>query len=240
MVIHPRHGTGEDIKFLGCHIDCQLNMQSHIEYLLQICRPKIKAMLRTRGLYDLPTMLQQFKTHIWSIIEHHNGSLRHATATLLARLDGLQVSFLDELQITEDAAFVNYNFAPLGLRRDIGILGFLHKRVLGLCHPGICKFLPMAAGAAWHNRPLKTFDHVCTTNRRMFERSIFYMIHVYNRLPQYLIDCCSVSAFQKQLTQIAKHRCIAGDDEWASCFHSCSNLWRWRMELPYQTVVVAA
>ena len=44
--------------------------------------------------------------------------------------------------MTEELAFLNYNFASPILRRNIGMLGFLHKRVLGLSHPNIQKLLP--------------------------------------------------------------------------------------------------
>ena len=55
-------------------------------------------------------------------------------ATELAKKERLQRHYVHELSLTEASAFLYYNFAPPTLRRDIGILGFLHKRVLGECH----------------------------------------------------------------------------------------------------------
>ena len=37
---------------------------------------------------------------------------------------------------------MEYNFAPPSVRRDIGILGLLHKRILGKSHPVFQKLLP--------------------------------------------------------------------------------------------------
>ena len=53
---------------------------------------------------------------------------------------------------------------------------------------------------------------------------------IYNRLPQVLVDCETVSAFQGKLTQLAKV-CAQRDDgnSWRSAFQSCAdvvgNLW---------------
>jgi len=231
MVIHPLHGEGPDFKLLGCRADVKLTMLPHIEYILQLARPKIKAMLRTRGMYDQASMLMQYKTHIWSIIEHHSASIRHACASSLARLDSLQRGFLNEMDMTEDAAFIFHNFAPPTLRRDIGMLGFLHKRVLGHCHPALTKFLPMALGAGWHDKPLQSFDHLCPYRRELFHRSLFGMIHVYNRLPQYIVDLPTVQSFQKELTSIAKRRCENGHDDWPLSFNNCSHLWAFRLAM---------
>ena len=38
--------------------------------------------------------------------------------------------------------FFEISFAPPSLRRDIGILGMFHKRVLGLAHPIFNRLLP--------------------------------------------------------------------------------------------------
>ena len=47
-----------------------------------------------------------------------------------------------ELGVEQSDAFMNFNFVPPDLRRNIGILGMIHKRVLGRCHPVFQKLLP--------------------------------------------------------------------------------------------------
>ena len=202
------------MRLLGCHVDPKFTMQPHIDHLVQIARPKIKALLRTRGMYDHAGLLHQYKTHIWSLTEHHSGSIRHATETVLSKLDRLQTSFLRDIHLTVEVAFMDYNFAPACLRRDIGLLGFLHKRVLGLCHPALLQFLPMDTRSGWHDRPLKAFDDLSIQFHHLFHRSLFGMIHVYNRLPQYIVEMSSVRLFQKELTNIARQRCSNGIPDW--------------------------
>ena len=65
-------------------------------------------------------------------MEYHSGAIFHASDTLLERFDSAQRGFLQEIDVTPEAAFIEHNFAPPRLRRNIGMLGFLHKRVLGL------------------------------------------------------------------------------------------------------------
>ncbi len=67
-------------------------------------------------------------------MEYHSGAIFHASDTLLERFDSAQRRFLQEIDVSPEAVFIEHNFAPPRLRRNIGMLGFLHKRVLGLSH----------------------------------------------------------------------------------------------------------
>ena len=59
----------------------------------------------------------------------------HASLTHLESIDALQCRFVNEICLTEEIAFLEFNMAPLKLRRDIGALGRLHKIQLGEAHP---------------------------------------------------------------------------------------------------------
>ena len=58
----------------------------------------------------------------------------HAATSHLARMDAIQREFGAKLGLTEDQTFMEYNLAPLKLRRNIAALGFLHRVALGLAH----------------------------------------------------------------------------------------------------------
>ena len=103
---------------------------------------KIAAILRARQHYGEADLIGQFKTHVWGIIEQNSGAVFHAARYLLEKLDATQNSFLQKLGLNDDVAFLKFNFAPPSLRRDIGILGMFHKRVLGLAHPIFNRLLP--------------------------------------------------------------------------------------------------
>ena len=115
--------------------------------------------------------------------------------------------------MTESQAFLDHNFASPTLRRNIGILGMLHKRTLGMCHPMMEKLLPTWQQKFGRQRPDKHDKQLYGNflevhwQRGLFDRSIFAMCSVYNDLPQYVVDAPTVSVFQKHLTHIARTRC---------------------------------
>ena len=127
--------------------------------------------------------------------------------------------------MTEKQAFLEFNFAPTDLRRNIGILGVLHKRALGLSHPSFVKLLPWH-GDRFPERPSTGHDKQLYGHRleakhhpALFSRSIFAMVDIYNILPQYVVDTTSVASFQHQLTNIARRRCEGNVPGWADSFN---------------------
>ena len=108
------------------------------------------------------------------------------------------------------------------MRRDIAMLGFLHKRVLGDIHGEICSLLPFFLEREARrctrfksDRPsrlfMETFDG---THPALIRRSIFGLTRAYNKLPQHIVDSESCNEFQHHLTVYAKDRCRAGAPEW--------------------------
>ena len=171
-------------------------------------------------------MLNQFRAHIWPHIEYCHGVLMHAPPAQLARLDKVQASFLRALGLTDAEAFVRYNFAPPNVRRAIGILGFVHKRTLCLCHPGVVELLPYRPldQRVWHNKELEScWDSVCA-HPRLFKSSLWAHVLMYNRMPQEFVDIPDVSSFQRTLNTIAKCRADVGDPDWRASFQSCRDI----------------
>ena len=70
-------------------------------------------------------------------------AIYHATQTVLEPLDRSLDIFLRDIQLDARSAFLGHNMAPLSMRRDIAMLGFLHKRMLGDTHGDICSLLPL-------------------------------------------------------------------------------------------------
>ena len=184
MILHPIFGSGEPFKLLGCLIDCKLIMNQTIDKILTQVRPKVIIILRTRGYYNITELIDQFKTHVWDLMEVQNGVIFHASDYLLSKLDRIHANFLMELGVEQSDAFMNFNFAPPDLRRNIGILGMIHKRVLGRCHPVFQKLLPFksemdgehAVGAhdkqLWNHFNEMHFQHI------LYSKSIFDAVTV--------------------------------------------------------------
>ena len=224
IILHPATSFGESFKLLGCMVDVDLRMHSAIEQVLSKIRPKITAILRTRGYYSTADLILQFKTHIWGLIEANMGGYFHAAASLLEKVDHAQNRFLRELGLSPADAFLGHAFAPPSLRRNIGILGLLHKRVLGKCHPSFERLLPWWSSrfsvprGLGHDKQLYGHWVEISHHRAIYQRSIFCMVYVYNNLSQDVVDSTSVNVFQHALTQIVRSRCQRGDVDWTSSF----------------------
>ena len=107
------------------------------------------------------------------------------TQPLVEKVDQVQRNFLQKLEISESTAFLEFNFAPSVLRRNIGILGLLHKRVLGLCHCSFEQLLPWlshhpdADRDFGHNKQLYGHWLEATQHRALYSRSVFAMIDIF-------------------------------------------------------------
>jgi len=226
VILHPRDGCGDPFKLLGLLVDVKLIMQQAIEKILSQIRPKIKAILRTKPYYSVGELINQFKTHVWGLMEIHNAGIFHASDYLLQKLDSAQHDFLIDLGVEEADAFLQHNFAPPSLRRNIGVLGLLQKRVLGLSHPVFQDLLPYHVDVFGSLRPgehdKQLYGHILNVQyqQALHGRSIFSMVYVYNRLPQDVVDSKCVTSFQTCLTCMARKACEDGDPKWANHF-SC-------------------
>ena len=155
-----------------------------------------------------------------------NGVIFHASSYLLRKVDSAQHRLLEEIGVSDEEAFVAHNFAPPSLRRTIGVLGLLHKRVLGKAHPVFQDLLPFHADLFGSLRPgvhnKQLYGHMLDVQfqHALHSRSIFGMVYVYNRLPQDVVDQISVPAFQRCLTIMARETCKANDPAWKNIF-SC-------------------
>ena len=162
----------------------------------------------------------KFKIQTWSLMEYHGGAILHAASSLLQQFDDVQNRLFSALQSDASTAFLEYNFAPPTLRRDIGLLGLIHKRVLGLAHPLFEELLPWSPHPAHvgPDRQLNDFASECKFRRMLLQRSLFGLVGIYNLLPQYVVNCETVSLFQKELTRIARKSCEDGSDSWTNMF----------------------
>ena len=117
------------------------------------------------------------------------------------------------------SAFLARNMAPLGMRRDIAMLGFLHKRMPGDTHGDICSLLPLFLGPEARrctrfrsDRPSRLFQETFDgTHPALIRHSIFG--RVYNKLPQHIVDSESCNEFQHHFNVYAQGRCRAGAPE---------------------------
>ena len=161
-------------------------------------------------------MLNLFESHIWSQLEYHNGALILAALSETSRIDSMQRGFLQELNLNGEEALINFNFVPLNLRRKIGLLGFIHKRILIEWHPSLMILLPNLSSGVnlpryMHSRCIESNTDQANSRMHLFHRSLYLYIKMYNRLPPELVASTSVSCLQTKLTHLAKDRAKSQD-----------------------------
>ena len=142
VVLHPRNGYGETFRLLGLMVDNGLTMEEAVAKLLKQARPKLQALMRTRAYFGINDMMLQYKTHVLGIVESVTGGIYHATTTTLAPLDRLQTTFVHNFNLSVENALLHFNLAPLSLRRDIAMLGFIHKSNLPDAHEDMLHLFP--------------------------------------------------------------------------------------------------
>ena len=133
--------------------------------------------------------------------------------------------------MNEVDALCNFRLAPLKTRRDIAILGMLHRVNLGQVSPQMADFFEpigerpvlgdfvaarVRGATAFHNRQLR--DRITANSSEQIKRSILGMVQCYNALPQQFVDAKSVSLFQRQLQVVVTKRVRDGFDNWQSLF----------------------
>ena len=138
-----------------------------------------------------------------------------------AVLEQYAKTFLSEIGLTEENGLSNFNLAPLEVRRDISMLGLIHRTVLGKGPAHFQKFFALThetvgratrRGAAKHSRQLN--DNLHGSLLDMGRRSALGLIPVYNLLPQSVVDNDSVSSFQAALQDLVKREAQAGIAFW--------------------------
>ena len=76
-----------------------------------------------------------YTSHVLSYIEYRTAGLHFASTSVLNEIDDVQSRFLRQFEVSEESAFAHFNVAPLNVRRDISILGIIHRASLNLGPP---------------------------------------------------------------------------------------------------------
>ena len=137
----------------------------------------------------------------------------------------MQKTFLKSLELTEEAALTKYKLAPLSTRRDIAMLGLVHRTVLGQGPPHFARWFFLAEPAEhkhWtrsreNSHPLQLHDYVDGKHNELLRRSALGVPKVYNKLPKKVVNCKSVKAFQRELQKLVVTELKRGSTAWSTC-----------------------
>ena len=151
----------------------------------------------------------------------------NATCTVLRPLDKLQDSFLRNSGVTTLEGLMEFNLAPLATRRDMAMLGLIHRTALKKGPQQFQQFFfpatqrssyptRQATRRARHGAQLKDWRH--GTHLNAIRRSALGLVAVYNLLPPNVVKRTDVKEFQKKLQDLVKERAAANCEDWAETF----------------------
>ena len=121
---------GSSFKLLGVPFDTGLSMASAVSEMVSAAGWKLRVILRTRRFYSDADLVLFYKSHLLSFLEYRTAAIYHATRAVLSRLDAVQCRFLRDIGVDEISALVTFHLAPLATRRDIAMLGLIHRTIV--------------------------------------------------------------------------------------------------------------
>ena len=134
----------------------------------------------------------------------------------MAPIDAIQSRFLRGVNVSDKEALFYFHMAPLSVRRDIAILGLIHRTVIGAGPAQFSDFFMVEGHSPMPRAPRRHYRHlkdVCKV------RSPDYLLHsalggirLYNLLPDAIISATTVAIFQRRLQKLVCARAHACED----------------------------
>ena len=164
-VLSRSNPFGKGFKIFNIFFNTGLYMEEAISNICDAASWKLRTLLRTSRFFGVIKMVNLYKSRDLSYIEGKTPAIYHVAATQLARVDRIQNQFLKGMGITELEALCNFRLAPLCSRRDMALLGLIHRTVLGYGPKQFQTFFKLDATARHpegrecdrrHNRQLQT------------------------------------------------------------------------------------
>ena len=224
---------GDPFVLLGVQFDCKLLMTDGVRELATTCRWKLRSVLRTRKFNNGLQLVQLYKAQLLSYIEYRTAAIYHACQSSLDELDSIQNKLLEAAGMTSVDALNACRLAPLSARRDMALLGLIHRTVLGKGPGHFAAFFRADLEARQNGRGKHRLQLVEYANGHASDytfpgsrpanyiaHSMFGLVAVYNRLPAYIVEGCgSVSSFQAALQQVLGAWANAGVWNWERAFN---------------------
>ncbi len=140
MVISTVDACGGPTKLLGIEFDNKLVMATASHKCATKAALKTRSLLRSRRYYNTVDLVMLYKSHVLSFIEYRTPGLHFVSTSVLNKIDDVQSRFLHQLDLSEEVAFMNFNLAPLTVRRDVSMLGRIHRAALCQGPPSLWRF----------------------------------------------------------------------------------------------------
>ena len=227
MAILSHHEPfGENFVLLGVEFDARLCMNKAVHNCVVEVGWKTKTLVRTQRFHTDADLVNLWKSHILSYIEYRTAAWYHACETTLASLDRCLSSFLRSVGVDAVTALMRFNLAPLYARRDIAMLGIIHRAMLRQGPSAFFAFIRHCPPRALRHssRQVRRTCRVAIEHRdrgsklEMMRRSVLGLVSVYNLLPESVVLNDSVTDFQGALQRLLKECVSTRGESWFRMF----------------------
>ena len=226
-ILSRKSPHGDSFSMLGISFDCSLVMSDSVFELARNSKLKLSAILRTKRYNSGLHLVSLYKSQLLSYIEYRTPAIYHACDSSLAELDIVQSRLIEAAGMSDIDALQFANLAPLAARRDMALLGLIHRTILGTGPAHFCEFFVRdeqanVDGRGKHRLQLRELglhelDFRLPGSRPAdcIARSMFGLIAVYHKLPAKVVEACaSVSSFQGALQGVLLDRALSGQGDW--------------------------
>ena len=198
---------GDGFRMLGVNFDEELTMADAVADVVTAAGWKLRTLLRTRRFYNDSDLIVLYKAHLLSFLEYRTPAIYHATRAVLQRLDAVQSKFLRDAGVDELTAIAEFHLAPLAVRRDIAMLGLIHRTMLGKGPSQFAKHFKRLGQRRIH-------DPRDECKSPLIKRSAYGLIAVYNMLPENILASRSVKLFQRRCQEMICKLAVNGYPQW--------------------------
>ena len=207
--------VGQTFRMLGVLFDGSLVMDEAVDELVTEAGWKLRTLLRTQRYYTDAELILLYKAQLLSFIEYRTPAIYHATRNLLGKVDAIQTRFLRNAGVDEVTALMHFNLAPLSMRRDIAMLGVVHRAAIGEGPPQLQRLLKRASGGFQLLDPYSG-----RTTPPVVKRSTWGLLPVYNKLGSGAQSIRTVRDFQQYLQERVKTMITKGlvGEDWPSTY----------------------
>lgn len=228
-------GSGGNWEQLGVSFDTGLTMEDAVRDTVTAVSWKLRTLQRSARFHTDRELVNLYKGRVLSFLEYRTAAVYHATCTVLGPLDRLQENFLRNAGVTQLEALMVFNLAPLAARRDMAMLGLIHRTVLGKGPEQFKEFFYPAenrhtALTRLEQRRKKHGAQLQDPRRHshlnVVRRSALGLVAVYNLLPASVVQQKSVKEFQSALRELLQERATANCDDWPLTFSPRVALWK--------------
>lgn len=164
LLFSPRGALREDFEIFGVTFDTKMSMHKEIFKLSCEVSKEMRALVKVRKFCGIYALISLYKARVLPCAERSTPAFSHIHPNNLLCFDYVQVIFLEDLGVSCKEPLTVFNLALLRTRRNMSMLGLLHRTQLGEALSSIMcvsQALCLKRLCVWLSRPRVACSVLC-------------------------------------------------------------------------------